>query len=109
MKNFHNSVSKPSNTSIFSNCSARVKDKAWLKGSAEVPAMGAIGSKQNRSIDWPCWMLREGSNGEPLCVKFDDQLGNALGGVSNAMKGMEWYILKVRKDVGDEEGEVFSL
>ncbi len=54
-------------------------------------------------------MLREGSNGEPLCVKFEDQLGNTLGGVSTAMKGMEWYILKVRKDVGDEEGEVFSL
>ena len=109
MKCSHNSVSNPPNASIFPNCSARVKDKAWLKGSAGVPAMGAIGSKQNLSIDWPSWMLREGSNGEPLCVKFDDQLGNTLGGVSNVIKGMEWYILKVRKDVGGEEGEVFPL
>lgn len=54
-------------------------------------------------------MLREGSNGEPLCVKFDDQLGNTLRAVNNVMKGIGWYILKVREDVGDEEGEVFSL
>lgn len=62
----------------FPRSLTRVKDAAWLKGSAGVPATDDEGSMQKRMRDWPFWILREGSKGEPLCVRFDVQCGKVL-------------------------------